>query len=53
MSAASEYAELLKLVEVSGAFLSLSVFKETFPQGSLNLTLTGEKCGLIFSAAPN
>jgi methylase of polypeptide subunit release factors len=33
MSAASEYAELLKLIEVSGPFLSLPVFKETFPQG--------------------
>ena len=33
MSAASEFAELLKLIEVSGPFLSLPVFKETFPQG--------------------
>lgn len=33
MSAVSEYAELLKLIEVSGPFLSLPVFKETFPQG--------------------
>jgi hypothetical protein len=33
MSAASEYAELLKLIEVSGPFLSLPVFKEVFPQG--------------------
>src|SRR4051794_23035379 len=33
MSAASEYAELLKLIEVSGPFLSLPVFKKTFPQG--------------------
>ncbi len=33
MSAASEYTELLKLTEVSGPFLSLPVFKETFPQG--------------------
>src|SRR5580658_5442013 len=33
MSAASEYAELLKLIEISGPFLSLPVFKETFPQG--------------------
>lgn len=33
MSAASEYAELLKLIEVSGPFLSFPVFKETFPQG--------------------
>ncbi len=33
MSAASEYAELLKLIEVSGPFVSLPVFKEVFPQG--------------------
>ena len=33
MSAASEYAELLKLIEVSGPFISLPVFKEVFPQG--------------------
>ena len=33
MSAAGEYTELLKLIEVSGPFLSLPVFKETFPQG--------------------
>lgn len=33
MSAASEYAELLKLIEVSGPFLSLPVFREVFPQG--------------------
>ena len=33
MSAVSEYAELLKLIEVSGPFLSLPVFKEVFPQG--------------------
>ncbi len=33
MSAASEYAELLKLIEVSGPFLSLPVFKDVFPQG--------------------
>jgi hypothetical protein len=33
MSAASEYAELLKLIEVSGPFLSLPIFREVFPQG--------------------
>jgi hypothetical protein len=33
MSAASEYAELLKLIDVSGPFLSLPVFREVFPQG--------------------
>jgi hypothetical protein len=33
MSAVSEYAELLKLIEVSGPFISLPVFKEVFPQG--------------------
>jgi hypothetical protein len=33
MSATSEYAELLKLIEVSGPFLSLPVFREVFPQG--------------------
>jgi hypothetical protein len=33
MSAVSEYSELLKLIEVSGPFLSLPVFKKTFPQG--------------------
>jgi hypothetical protein len=33
MSAVSEYAELLKLIEVSGPFLSLPVFREVFPQG--------------------
>ena len=33
MSAASEYAELLKLIEVSGPFISLPVFREVFPQG--------------------
>ena len=33
MSAASEYAELLKLIEISGPFLSLPVFREVFPQG--------------------
>jgi len=33
MSAASEYAELLKLIEVSGPFLSLPVYREVFPQG--------------------
>jgi hypothetical protein len=33
MSAASEYAELLKLIEISGPFISLPVFKEVFPQG--------------------
>jgi hypothetical protein len=33
VSAASEYAELLKLIEVSGPFISLPVFKEVFPQG--------------------
>lgn len=33
MSAASEYAELLKLIEVSGPFISLPIFKEVFPQG--------------------
>src|SRR5262249_18493743 len=33
MSAATEYAELLKLIEVSGPFLSLPIFKEVFPQG--------------------
>jgi hypothetical protein len=33
MSAPSEYAELLKLIEVSGPFISLPVFKEVFPQG--------------------
>jgi len=33
MSAASEYAELLKLIEVSGPFLSFPIFKEVFPQG--------------------
>ena len=33
MSAASEYAELLKLIEASGPFISLPVFKEVFPQG--------------------
>jgi hypothetical protein len=35
MSAASEYAELLKLIEVSGPFISFPVFKEVFPQGLL------------------
>lgn len=42
MSSASEYAELLKLIEVSGPFISLPIFKEVFPQGlvkdSLDLT---------------
>ena len=33
MSAASEYAELLKLIEVSGPFISLPVFRDVFPQG--------------------
>jgi hypothetical protein len=33
MSAVSEYSELLKLIEISGPFLSLPVFKKTFPQG--------------------
>src|ERR1017187_2164986 len=33
MSAASEYAELLKLIEISGPFVSLPVFREVFPQG--------------------
>ena len=33
MSAVSEYAELLKLIEISGPFLSLPIFKEVFPQG--------------------
>jgi hypothetical protein len=33
MSAVSEYAELLKLIEVSGPFLSLPIFREVFPQG--------------------
>jgi hypothetical protein len=38
MSAASEYAELLKLIEVSGPFLSLPVFREVFPQGLIKDT---------------
>jgi hypothetical protein len=33
MSAASEYAELLKLIEITGPFVSLPVYKEVFPQG--------------------
>jgi hypothetical protein len=33
MSTASEYSELLKLIEISGPFISLPVFKEVFPQG--------------------
>ena len=33
MSAPQEYAELLKLVEITGPFVSLPVFKEVFPQG--------------------
>jgi hypothetical protein len=33
MSSASEYSELLKLIEVSGPFISLPVFREVFPQG--------------------
>src|SRR5437867_2979032 len=33
MSAASEYAEMLKLIEISGPFLSLPIFKEVFLQG--------------------
>src|ERR1700680_3375971 len=33
MSAATEYAELLKLIEITGPFLSLPIFKEVFPQG--------------------
>ncbi|HEX5430522.1 MAG TPA: hypothetical protein VFW83_01045, partial [Bryobacteraceae bacterium] len=35
MSAVQEYPELLKLIEISGPFLSLPVFKEVFPQGFL------------------
>ena len=38
MSAASEYAELLKLIEVTGPFLSLPVFREVFPQGLIKDT---------------
>lgn len=33
MSAASEYADLLKLIEISGPFLSFPIFREVFPQG--------------------
>lgn len=33
MSAVKDYAELLKLIEISGPFLSLPVFREAFPQG--------------------
>jgi len=33
MSAASEYAELLKLIEITGPFISLPVYKDVFPQG--------------------
>jgi hypothetical protein len=33
MSAAKEYAELLKLIEITGPFISLPVYKEVFPQG--------------------
>ena len=33
MSATTEYTELLKLIEISGPFISLPVFKKTFPQG--------------------
>jgi hypothetical protein len=48
MSAASEYAELLKLIEVSGPFISLPVFKEVFPQGLVKDSpeLTRELCEL-------
>lgn len=35
MSAVSEYADLLKLIEISGPFVSLPVFKEVFPQSFL------------------
>ena len=33
MSIAREYAELLKLIEVTGPFISLPVYKDVFPQG--------------------
>jgi hypothetical protein len=33
MSAPREYAELLKLIEITGPFVSLPVYKEVFPQG--------------------
>lgn len=33
MSAAREYAELLKLIEITGPFISLPVYKDVFPQG--------------------
>jgi hypothetical protein len=33
MSIAKHHAEWLKLVEVSGPFLSLSVLQKAFPQG--------------------
>lgn len=35
MSAVAEYAEILKLIEISGPFVSLPVFKDVFPQGFL------------------
>ena len=33
MSVATEYAELLKLIEITGPFVSFPVYKDVFPQG--------------------
>jgi hypothetical protein len=37
VSAVREYADLVKLIEIAGPFLSLPVFKEVFPQGLIRV----------------